>query len=280
MQERVAVIAMGAMGASVGARLTQNGVTVLTSFEGRSAASVERATAAGMRDASLAEIAEATIFLSIVPPRDALATAERLAPALAASKRKPLYIDCNATSTATVKRVAKVVEATGTPFVDANIIGPPMRPGSNGTVLYVCGVAPERLELLRRGGLEVVMVDGPLGAASALKMAYAAITKGLTGLACASVLAAEKEGAGPALRAELQRSQPNLLAMLERAVPDMFPKAYRFVGEMNEVAQQSDRESAAMIYRGIAALYQEIADDLDGGRHDIAALEAFFKSKA
>src|SRR5215216_4728701 len=92
----VAVIAPGNMGAAVGARLVENGLTVVTSLAGRSKASAERAAAAGMTPVSDGEVAQADFLLSIVPPGDALALAERFAPMLQSVGRKPLYVDCNA----------------------------------------------------------------------------------------------------------------------------------------------------------------------------------------
>jgi 3-hydroxyisobutyrate dehydrogenase-like beta-hydroxyacid dehydrogenase len=114
-QPVIAVIAAGDMGAAVGARLVEHGCRVLTSLAGRSAASRARAEAAGMADGSDAALAAAHMILSIVPPGDALALAERLAPALAAAAVKPLYVDCNAISPQTALRVAAAVEEAGAP---------------------------------------------------------------------------------------------------------------------------------------------------------------------
>ncbi|MEX0590535.1 MAG: NAD(P)-binding domain-containing protein, partial [Xanthobacteraceae bacterium] len=123
----VAIIAPGNMGAAVGGRLTANGLTVLTSLANRGPESTARAAAAGLKAVSDAEITPADFLLSIVPPKEALALAERLAPALAAANRKPIYVDCNAVSPDTAKRIAAVIEATGAPFVDGGIIGGPPR---------------------------------------------------------------------------------------------------------------------------------------------------------
>jgi 3-hydroxyisobutyrate dehydrogenase-like beta-hydroxyacid dehydrogenase len=124
----VAVIAPGNMGAAVGARLAASGARVLTSLEGRSTASRQRAAEAGMAAASDAEIASADFLLSIVPPGEALALAKRFKPVLQASNRKPVYVECNAVSPKTVDTIASVVSGTGCPFVDGGIIGPPPRP--------------------------------------------------------------------------------------------------------------------------------------------------------
>lgn len=273
----VAIIAQGAMGAGTAQRLTSNGVDVVTWLEGRSAASRARAEKAGMRGVDLAGIAAADYVLSIVPPSDALKLAEQLAPALTAATTKPLYIDCNAISSAKVEKVAAVIATTGCPFSDGGIIGPPPRPDTKNTVYFFCGVGADRVAPLAKGGLQVKMVDGPIGAASALKMSYAAIGKGLTALTAASILMADRYGAKAALLEELERSQSHLLKPLSWSVPDMFVKAYRFVGEMEEIAEQSGRESTAAIYKGIAALYSDIAADQDGPKKDVTTLETFFK---
>jgi L-threonate 2-dehydrogenase len=115
----VAVIAPGAMGAGVGKRLADCGAKVLTSLAGRSTATVARAGLAGMVEAADKAIAAADFVLSILPPGEALALAQHLAPALTASNAKPVYVDCNAINPSTVERVAAAIAPTGSPFVDA-----------------------------------------------------------------------------------------------------------------------------------------------------------------
>lgn len=278
MKTTIAVIAPGAMGAAVAARLGENGADVVTSLSGRSPASAKRAAEAGMRIVDDAELPSSDLILSIVPPGDALGLAERLSPVLRSGSRKPLYVDCNAVSPETAERIAGVITATGTPFVDGGIIGGPPRSGYGGPTLYVSGEPARRVEGLARG-LVVRAIDGPVGAASALKMSYAAITKGLTALGSASILAATRAGAAEALHRELSESQPMLLAWLSRSVPDMFSKAYRFVGEMEEISSFMASDGARGIYAGIAELYREVAADKDGENRNIDALTRFFKDR-
>lgn len=278
MKTTIAVIAPGAMGAAVAARLGENGADVVTSLSGRSPASAKRAAEAGMRIVDDAELPPSDLILSIVPPGDALGLAERLSPVLRSGSRKPLYVDCNAVSPETAERIAGVITATGTPFVDGGIIGGPPRSGYGGPTLYVSGEPARRVEGLARG-LVVRAIDGPVGAASALKMSYAAITKGLTALGSASILAATRAGAAEALHRELSESQPMLLAWLSRSVPDMFSKAYRFVGEMEEISSFMASDGARGIYAGIAELYREVAADKDGENRNIDALTRFFKDR-
>src|SRR6266852_8969034 len=111
----VAVIAPGMMGAAVGGRLVENGLKVLTSLTGRSADTQARAKKHGLTSASDEEIAAADFILSILPPGDAVALAQRSAPALTASNAKPIYVDCNAVSPKTVERIVSALAPTGAP---------------------------------------------------------------------------------------------------------------------------------------------------------------------
>jgi 3-hydroxyisobutyrate dehydrogenase-like beta-hydroxyacid dehydrogenase len=115
---------------------------------------------------------------------------------------------------------------------------------------------------LGKFGLDVQIVDGPIGAASALKMSYAGLTKGLIAIGAAMVTGARRAGLSEALRAELERSQPELLRMLRARVPAMFPKAYRWVAEMEQIGEfLGSTEDGAAIYAGIARLYEQIATE-------------------
>jgi 3-hydroxyisobutyrate dehydrogenase-like beta-hydroxyacid dehydrogenase len=264
------------MGAAVAARLVENGAMVVTSLAGRSGESANRAAAAGMRPVGEDDLTTADFILSIVPPGEALSLAERLAPVLRAAPRKPLYLDCNAVSPATVERIAAVFADAVCPFADAGIIGGPPRPGDRGPRVYVSGEEAARAEILGRHGLDIRLLGAPVGAASALKMAYGGLNKGVIALGSAMALAAERAGVAAAFHAELAASQSALLAQLTRGVPDMFPKAYRWVAEMDEVAVFSARDAESKTYRGIAALYQRLAADFEGPHQDINALAAFF----
>jgi 3-hydroxyisobutyrate dehydrogenase-like beta-hydroxyacid dehydrogenase len=266
----IAVLGAGAMGSAIGRSLTQSGARVMTSLEGRSAASIERAQEAGMQDASLQQLVACDFIMSIVPPGVAVETAERLAPVLKDAAKKPVYVDCNAISPATVSEIADVLEPTGAPFVDGAIIGAPSSPK-----FYMSGPYAFHTARLNDAGLVVRVLDDPLGAASALKMSYAGITKGLTALASAMSLAAMRNGAGNALLDELAESQPELLKWLQKSVPRMPPKAYRWVAEMEEIAGFiGDDFAEHRIYEGAAGLYDRLAKDKDA----TDALERFFKS--
>jgi putative dehydrogenase len=259
----VAIVAPGEMGAAVAARLGERGVKVITSLAGRSAASVARAERAGMiavaGDDAL--VGDADFLLSIVPPGEAVVLAQRLGPALTRAARKPVYVDCNAVSPATAAEIGDVLAPTGCPYVDAGIIGPPPQPNATATRIYVSGQAAREVARLSEFGVPFPLLDGPVGAASALKMSYAGITKGLTAVAVAMALGATRAGSADALHKELALSQPQLLAWLTRQVPRMYPKTYRWVAEMEEIGHfLGDGTPAGDMFADVARLYRDIAD--------------------
>lgn len=261
MSDTIAIIAPGEMGSAVGRRLAEHGARIITTLAGRSPASLARAERAGFAAMTgLEQLAAADVILSIVPPGKAVDLAKQWAPVLARAARKPLYVDCNAVSPETAARIGDVLAPSGAPYVDAGIIGPPPSASSR-TVFYASGAAAPKLERLNQLGLAVRVLDAPIGAASALKMSYAGITKGLTGIGAAMMLGATRSGAAAALAQELAESQPQLLAWLARQVPRMYPKAYRWVAEMEEIAAFAAADPAAtQIYHGLARLYQRLAD--------------------
>lgn len=272
----VAVIAPGMMGSAVAKRLSDSGAEVLTSLAGRSPATAARAADSGMADAGDDRIAAADFILSIVPPGQALALAERLAPALRNAGRKPVYVDCNAVSPDTVLRIERVVREAGAGFVDGGIIGPPPDPDSRNTRIYVSGPDAGKVAVLGRHGLSVPVQPGPVGAASAMKMSYAGVTKGFTALGAAMMLAATRAGTADALVAEMAVSQPALLRWLTTQMPKMHSKAYRWVAEMEEIAAFVHQDPAgADFFHAAARLYGRIAADFAGAGQETRALDAF-----
>ncbi len=272
----VAIFAPGDMGSSIGRVLVDSGLRVTTNLADRSPRTQRLASLAGIIDArdDVEAIENADIVLSVLPPDQAVDMATRLASALAAVGDKPLYIDLNATAPATAVEAGEIVDSVGGPFLDGGIVGPPPRPGhSLGPRIYISGAADAvQFALgLRRYGLDVRSVPGGVGAASALKMCYAAVTKGLTALATVSLSAAKAYGVDRELQAEMAASQRMLSDRFARSLPDMAPKAYRWVGEMEEIARTVADVGldpklflgAADVYRLVTAtaLGQEIPED-------------------
>ena len=265
----IAILAPGMMGAGLGARMVRHGARVLVPLEGRSAASRARAEAAGMRDASVEEVAAADMVLSVVSPAHAVEAARRVADAGGAG----VFADLNAVSPERAAEVAAIVSQGGFHPLDGGIVGGPPRDGYTPTIHLSgdgAGGAAETLEAL---GLRVSLMEGGIGRASALKLGYAGITKGLTALGAAMLLSAGRAGVADALVAELRESQPELARRLGRALPDMLPKAERWAPEMEEIAALigSDRAGHA-IYRDAATLFARLAADLAEDGAETAAL--------
>lgn len=276
MTDKIAVIAPGMMGAGIGGRLASKGARVLTLLEGRSSATVERATQAGMEGTDIDALINADIILSVLPPGDAMALAQKLAPALTSSEHKPAYADLNAVNPETACEIGDIITPTGCRFVDGGIIGGPPREGYS-PVIYLSGPNASALRDLNDLGLNCRELDATIGTASALKMCYGGITKGVTAIGTTLALAASRAGIAEALREELQSSQPALFSSLQRSVPDMFAKAYRWVAEMEEIsAFVGDREEG-VIHKGIAGLYDRLAEDERTARKEIDALANFFR---
>jgi 3-hydroxyisobutyrate dehydrogenase-like beta-hydroxyacid dehydrogenase len=219
----VGVLHPGEMGGAIASLLQERGLTVLWASEGRSEATAARA--AGLADArTTAELASrADVILSVCPPHAVLEVAESVA------GFSGLYVDANAISPATARRLPGRV-------VDGGIVGPP--PRSSGTTrLYLSGPdAPEAAELFAGTALETPIVSERVGDASAVKMAYAAWTKGTAALVLAIRELARAEGVEPALLAEWARSQPQLEERWARAARAAEGKGWRWVGEMEEIA--------------------------------------------
>ena len=229
----ICVLHPGEMGSAVGRAARAAGARVLWSSAGRGEATRRRAAEAGLEDAGSLEaaLAGAEIALSVCPPHAAL----DLARSVAARGFRGLFVDANAVSPDTTRRLAAIVEGGGGRFVDGGIVGPPPAPGSS-TRLYLSGDGARRVaELFEGTSLTTVVLDAPAGAASAVKMCYAAWTKGTTALILAVRAVAEAEGVEAALAEEWRISQPDLFRQVDRAVAQS-RKAWRWVGEMEEIA--------------------------------------------
>lgn len=233
----IAVPLAGEMGAAIGGVLTSHGLDVLTCTIDRSERTRQRAALAGLQSTDHAGLAAADIVLSIVPPGIAISTALAIAQHFGKAAPPPLYVDCNAVSPRTAREIASIVETASGSFLDGSLIGPPPCPGGTMPKLYVSGPNAELAAKLSAFGLDIRRLNGEVGAASALKMAYGGLTKGLTGLTAALVLAAHRAGVGDELLAEMADSQAALLTRSGTALPDMVPKAYRWTAEMNAVAE-------------------------------------------
>ena len=228
----IGVLHPGEMGAAVGGCLSQRGLTVLWASAGRSPATADRAVAAGMRDVgSASEVAgQADVILSVCPPHAALEVARSVA------GFRGIYVDANAVSPATTREVGEIVTAGGASYVDGGIIGaPPRSPGDSR--LYLSGLWAEEIShLFADTALDAQVIGDDIGQASAVKMAYAAWTKGTAALILAIRALAHAEGVEQTLITEWQRSQPALTSRPHAAARSAMEKGWRWVAEMEEIA--------------------------------------------
>ena len=241
----------GAMGASLAAACS--GRTVWCSA-GRSAATRERAVAAGLEDlGSVADLAAtADVVVAVCPPGSALDVADEVVAAGFAG----IYVDVNAIAPATARRIGERFDH----FVDGGVVGPPADVAGT-TRLYLSGAAASVVAALWEGSaLEVRLVEGGPGAASAVKACYAAWTKGTAALLLAVRALARAEGVEPALLAEWATSLPALAAQSERTANANAPKAWRFAGEMDEIAAAfAAHDLPAGFHHAAAELYERLA---------------------
>jgi len=214
------------------------GYRVVTAGQGRGAASRAAAAKAGIEDlGSLAAVVRAAaLVLSIVPPAVARAFAAETASAIRATGARPVFADCNAVAPATVREVQAIVAPTGAPFVDVGIVGRGPGPGGERTRFYLSGAARRAVLDLSVEEIELIDLGADVGTASALKMAYSSLNKGMDALLTAVLLAAERLGVRQALMRELAGSQKEALARMRARVPFLAATAKRFAPEMAEIA--------------------------------------------
>lgn len=247
----IGILHPGEMGASVGAAAASRGARVVWAAEGRSAETRARADADGLEALdSLADVVRAAdIVISLCPPHGA----DELAEAVAAAGFTGVFCDANAISPAKARRIGERVSAAGARFVDGGVIGPPARTAGK-TRLYLSGPDAERVAALFAGSLlDAIALEGGPGAASALKMCFAAWTKGRTALMLAVRALARAEAIEPALLKEWDISQPGLAADSEAAAGRVARKAWRWVDEMKQIQASFE------------------ANDLPGGFHAAAS---------
>jgi 3-hydroxyisobutyrate dehydrogenase-like beta-hydroxyacid dehydrogenase len=249
----VALLHPGNMGATIGAAAATSGARVIWVSHQRSQATQERAKRAGLVDVkNLTDaVRQSEVILSVCPPDAAL----ELAQCVAAENFTGIYVDANAVSRETAERIGATVTKAGASFVDGGIIGAPVKQAGT-TRLYLSGSrAPEVAELFAASMLDARAIGPNPGAASALKVVYAAWTKCTDALVLAIRALAAIEGVDQALAEEWSISQPDLTRKSTRAAAVATPKAWRYVGEMKEIA-------AAFESAGLTPGFHDAAADI------------------
>lgn len=230
----VALLHPGNMGVTIGTAAVTSGARVVWASHQRSEATRKRARNAGLVDVEnlATAIRESDVIFSVCPPHAALEVAR----GVAEQKFSGIYVDANAVSRATAERIGEIVAEAGASFVDGGIIGSPVRRAGT-TRLYLSGPrAPEVAQLFSASMLDARAIGEKPGAASALKIAYAAWTKCTDALVLAVRALATSEEVDKALLEEWAISQPDLERRSLQAAAVAAPKAWRYAGEMREIA--------------------------------------------
>jgi 3-hydroxyisobutyrate dehydrogenase-like beta-hydroxyacid dehydrogenase len=253
----IGILSPGDMGHSVGRVLVDHNLKVFACLEGRSNRTKQLAHEAGIQEVpSYSELVRhADILLSILVPSEAIDAATKVSLALLESGASLIYVDCNAVSPKTKKRVGRIITQAGSQFVDVGIIGLP--PGRGvATKFYASGPQLDEFMSLARFGLDVRKVGVEIGQASGLKMAYAAMSKGYTAICTEALTAASEMGLYDLLIAELKEDSQRYKS-IEHNIQTMVYRARRWVGEMEEIANTfADLGLTPKIHQGAADIYR------------------------
>ena len=260
--ETVAILSPGDMGHTVGRVLVEHGLRVITYLKGRSQRTKVLAENAGILDVSTLQtlVNEADIILSILVPSQATNIAEMVSEAIKNTHATVLYADCNAISPKTTCRISEIITNAGSNYLDSSIIGPPPRTKGS-TRFYVSGPGLDLFSNLNQFGLDIRPLGDKIGKASAIKMCYAALTKGLSALCIELLTASKLLEVSESLASEFQLSQPSLYKRMERTIPGLPSKSKRWVGEMKEIAATfAEIGLTPKILDGAADMFQFVGD--------------------
>ena len=234
--ETIGILHPGAMGTAIAASALRSGHQVCYASEGRSESTLARAAEHGLRDLETlpALCAACSIIISVCPPY----AAGDVAGQVLACGFNGLYLDANAISPGSSRRIGEMLSSANIHYVDGGVIGgPPRAPGE--TWLYLSGPDPDARRLagcFSAGPLETGILGDEIGKASALKMCYAAYTKGTTALLASILALSESLGVREDLYAQWERDWPGFPVQTESRARRVASKAWRFAGEMDEIA--------------------------------------------
>lgn len=257
-QLQIGILHPGEMGISVAASAQNSGHQLYWANEGRSPATADRASQHSLKPlATLDQLCQqCSVILSVCPPH----AAEEVADSVIAAGFQGLYLDGNAISPQRAIQIGERMETAGITFVDGGIIGGPAWK-ANGTWLYLSGAQADQIaDCFAAGPLETKVIGPTIGAASALKMCYAAYSKGTTALLAAVLGAADYWQVSNVLASQWDHDTPNFTAQTQKRVQQVTAKAWRFAGEMEEIAATFQaagvpgefHQAAAELYRRLA----------------------------
>ena len=252
---RLGLLHPGNMGISVGAAAQNSGIEVYWASDGRSDQTRARAEQYALHDAGSLQTLVQTceLLISVCPPH----AAEEVADQVLGHGFKGLFVEANAISPGRAARIGDQLQAAGVSFVDGGIVGgPAWEPGR--TWLYLSGSDTKKVaDCFTAGPLETTILGERIGQASALKMCYAAWTKGSTALLSGILATADRLEVWDALAVQWERNWPGFPEEAAGRARRVTAKAWRFAGEMDEIA-------ATFASAGLPEGFHAAAGDLYG----------------
>ena len=264
----IGLIGLGEMGSEIGRYLVMNDLEVISVYEGRSEISKKRASKYKIRDAgSIEQFCKISdLVISIIPPDKAIETANLYTSYK--NKDGQIYCDLNAISTITAKKIKLLLDEKKIDYVDGAIMGGP--PTENYSPrIYLSGKLSEKLNFLNGKGIELMVLKGSDFKASATKMVYASITKGSKALVAGALIAAKKNNVYDELMEELKYSEEYFSLVAKNQIPSIKHKAYRWVGEMNEISLTYKESGLTGGFHSEAENVYELIKNLPEGKLEI-----------
>ena len=268
--KKIGILSIGEMGFHWAKLLKSHGVEVFTYDRDRAEVSRKRAQNAGVVSLpSLPELVhDADLVVSIVVPSAAKKVAESVAAAAREAGRSGvLFLDANAISPMTAEEIAAVVAPAGVNFIDGCIIGSAAKMGK-GTIVYVSGPEAEKLRALEAFAIPIKVLGSHTSQASAFKIVYAGLTKGLQGLFCELFMGARRFGLLEELRAQWEESFPGLIDKVATSIVGLRIHAGRRAEEMDELKRTFEHHGLKSI---MAPAVQEVLQSIAALQTDRAS---------
>ena len=261
----ISLLSPGDMGSNIAGFLIDAGYEVISPLDERSESTKQRANKIGIENCHTLEnaINNSQLLISILVPSEALGLSEKLAKLDSKTKNSILFADLNAIAPNTTIKMENNLKNTKIDFVDGGIIGGPPK-DTNFPRVYISGSNSNKLAELNNKGMEIIDMGGNIGDASAIKMAYASITKGYSSLLLGAMFLAIKSNNYDLLIKEIESSQPNVFKDLNNlnSIPS---KAHRWIGEMYEISKTYEGyELSGSFHEAAATIYEEVSNSLIG----------------
>tara|TARA_Y100000817_G_C16770592_1_gene505896 strand:- start:125 stop:961 length:837 start_codon:yes stop_codon:yes gene_type:complete len=264
----IGLIGLGEMGSEIGRYLVMNDLEVISVYEGRSEISKQKALKYKIRDAgSIEQFCKISdLVISIIPPDKAIETANLYTSYK--NKDGQIYCDLNAISTMTAKKIKLFLDEKKIDYVDGAILGGP--PNENYSPrIYLSGKLSEKLNFLNGKGMELIVLKGSDFKASATKMVYASITKGSKALVAGALITAKKNNVYDELMDELKYSEEYFSLVAKNQLPSIKHKAYRWIGEMNEISLTYKESGLTGGFHSEAEKIYELIKNLPNGKLEV-----------